>query len=103
MRLPHLRKKHPEKFHPSSRNFWLAAQRIHPRQRIDYQGGDMSRTIVLFAGLLFAFALGAVSGYAAKTVTTPAAPVAQHAAACPQGTHAVVWYTAKTWACASNQ
>lgn len=63
----------------------------------------MSRTIVLFAGLLFAFALGAVSGYAAKTVTTPAAPVAQHAAACPQGTHAVVWYTAKTWACASNQ
>ncbi|GEM_PF-4955797 len=63
----------------------------------------MRNTIVLLAGLLLAFAIGAVSGYAAKTVTTtPAAAVSRQATACPQGTHAVVWYTAKTWACVSN-
>ena len=63
----------------------------------------MRTTIVLLAGLLLAFAVGAVSGYAAKTVTTaPAAAVTHQSAACPQGTHAVVWYTAKTWACVSN-
>jgi len=62
----------------------------------------MRTTIVLLAGLLLAFAVGAVSGYAAKTVTTPAAAVSRQATACPHGTHAVVWYTAKTWACVSN-
>lgn len=65
----------------------------------------MRITLALVFAIVLAFVVGAASGYAARFVTTPAAAAAQGhstAAACPSGTHAVVWYTAKTWSCLSN-
>jgi hypothetical protein len=59
----------------------------------------MRTSVALFVGLLVAFLIGAGSGYAAKSVTSPAPGARPAVAACPQGTHAEVWYTAKTWAC----
>ncbi len=53
-------------------------------------------------GLIVAFALGSASGYAARTVASPAPQAAHSAAACPAGSHPVVWYTAKTWSCVSD-
>lgn len=61
----------------------------------------MRKVLVVF-GLIVAFALGTASGYAARTVNSPGAPAGPIRAACPQSTHAVVWYTARTWQCAPN-
>ena len=61
----------------------------------------MRRLLVVF-GLIVAFALGTATGYAARTVNSPAALAGHVSVACPQGTHAVVWYTARTWECAPN-
>ncbi|TMF46720.1 MAG: hypothetical protein E6I23_01970 [Chloroflexi bacterium] len=53
--------------------------------------------------LLAAFVLGSASGYAVKALSPGAAPVQQQrSSACPAGSHAVVWYTASTWACVKN-
>ena len=64
----------------------------------------MRTTVTLVFAIVVAFAAGATSGYAARTVTAPVAAAATHsAAACPQGSHAAVWYSARTWACVSDQ
>jgi hypothetical protein len=65
----------------------------------------MRITMALVAAIVLAFVLGAAGGYAARSVSTPAAAAAQihaGAATCPSGMHAVVWYTAKTWSCVSD-
>ena len=59
-------------------------------------------TIAMFAALLMAFVLGGIGGYAVKAITAPASVASRAAAACPTGMHAVVWYTAKTWACQAD-
>jgi len=59
-------------------------------------------TIAMFAALLMAFVLGGIGGYAVKAITAPAVGSTRATAACPQGMHAVVWYTAKTWTCQSD-
>lgn len=63
---------------------------------------SINRLAVLTA-LLAAFLLGSASGYLVKGLTPTAATAPpQHATACQAGSHAVVWYTAGTWSCASN-
>lgn len=61
----------------------------------------MKLMVALAFAVVFAFVLGAAGGYTARGLTASAAPaVAGHGdSACPAGQHAVVWYTAKTWAC----
>ena len=60
----------------------------------------------VLVALVAMFALGAVSGFLVRPASlAPAAATAaqQHAAtACPAGTHVVVWYTARTWACVGD-
>lgn len=59
--------------------------------------------LAVIAALLAAFLLGSASGYLVKGLTPSAATTAQqHAAACPAGSHAVVWYSAGTWSCVGN-
>lgn len=60
------------------------------------------RRVFVVLGLVVAFAAGSAGGYAARTVGAPTAPASHAAAACPAGSHAVVWYTARTWACVPN-
>jgi hypothetical protein len=63
----------------------------------------MRITLALVFAIVLAFVVGAAGGYAARSVTAPVAAAAQsHAADCPSGTHAVVWYTAHAWSCAPN-
>lgn len=58
------------------------------------------RSFAVVTALLAAFLLGSASGYAVGALTpNAAAPKVQHTAPCPVGSHAVVWYTAGTWAC----
>jgi hypothetical protein len=60
----------------------------------------MRITLVLVLALVIAFAVGAAGGYAVRGVTTQVAAAPRQAASdCPSGTHAVVWYTARAWAC----
>ncbi|HYL08372.1 MAG TPA: hypothetical protein VEU76_07465 [Candidatus Udaeobacter sp.] len=62
----------------------------------------MRTMAVFFIGLVFAFALGTATGYAARTGGRPNIPAARTAAnPCPQGQHPVVWYSARSWACES--
>lgn len=58
----------------------------------------------VLVALIAVFVFGALSGYLIRPSSVAApAPSAQHAAtACPSGTHVVVWYTARTWACVSD-
>jgi hypothetical protein len=59
--------------------------------------------LAVITALLAAFLLGNASGYIVRVLTPSAATTqVQHAAACPAGSHAVVWYTADTWSCVSN-
>ncbi len=59
--------------------------------------------LAAITALLVAFILGSASGYLVKALTPSAATtLQQHAAACPAGSHAVVWYTTGTWTCVSN-
>jgi hypothetical protein len=59
--------------------------------------------LAVITALLTTFLLGSASGYLVKALTPGAATTQlQHAAACPVGSHAVVWYTAGTWSCAGN-
>lgn len=60
------------------------------------------RRLFIVLGLVVAFAAGSAGGYAARTVGTATTPASHSAAACPDGSHAVVWYTARTWACLPN-
>ncbi|HEV2217077.1 MAG TPA: hypothetical protein VGV88_05825 [Candidatus Dormibacteraeota bacterium] len=53
--------------------------------------------VAILIALIAVFVFGALSGYLVRPSTAPAAP--QAASACPVGTHAVVWYTARSWAC----
>ena len=63
----------------------------------------MKITVALVVALVFGLVAGAAGGYAARALTVPVASATQQAAAaCPSGTHAVVWYTAKSWSCVSN-
>ena len=59
------------------------------------------RKVLVVLGLVVAFAAGSAGGYAARTVASPSA-VGSHSFACPAGSHAAVWYTARTWACLPN-
>ena len=54
--------------------------------------------MAMFAALLITFVLGGIGGYAVKALNTTSAGTV-HAAVCPAGAHAVVWYTAQTWTC----
>lgn len=60
----------------------------------------------VLAALITVFVLGALGGYLVKPSNAAApAPIAQRQSAattCPAGTHVVVWYTARTWACVSD-
>ena len=58
----------------------------------------------VLAALITVFVLGALSGYLVKpsSAAAPATRAATAATACPAGTHVVVWYTARTWACVSG-
>ena len=56
----------------------------------------------MFAALLLAFALGAIGGYAVKAISINSVSPTHAAAACPQGMHAVVWYTARAWTCQND-
>jgi hypothetical protein len=58
--------------------------------------------LAVITALLVAFLLGSASGYLVKALTPDATTLQQHTAACPVGSHAVVWYTAGTWSCVSN-
>lgn len=63
----------------------------------------MRTTVLLIFGLLVAFSIGAGSGYAARSVTSPTPAARPPVAACPQGTHPEIWYTARTWACVAGR
>ena len=52
------------------------------------------------AALAAAFALGIVSGFAAKSASAPAQSGAT--SLCQVGTHPVVWYSAYTWSCVAD-
>jgi len=58
----------------------------------------------VLVALITVFVLGALSGYLVRPTTAAApGPAAKHSATtCPTGTHVVVWYTARTWACVSD-
>ena len=67
------------------------------------------RSVWLIFGLVIAaFMLGSVGGYAVKAVSVPTSVSTQRIAAdrltapCPPGSHPVVWYTARAWACFSE-
>jgi hypothetical protein len=69
------------------------AARHHPRVSIG--------ALPLVVALMAAFVFGGIGGYAARTLNSaPAAGAA--VSACPAGSHAVVWYTARSWACVSD-
>jgi len=70
----------------------------HTFRRSSFTAG----TVAMFAALLLAFALGAIGGYAIKAISITSVSPTHAAAACPQGMHAVVWYTAKAWTCQSD-
>jgi hypothetical protein len=59
------------------------------------------RKVLVVLGLVVAFAAGGAGGYAARTVGSPSA-AGSYSSACPAGSHAAVWYTARTWACLPN-
>ncbi len=61
------------------------------------------RTVVLLLAFVSVFVLGGAGGYLVKGLTAAPAVASQPAAGtCPGGTHAVVWYTAKTWTCVTD-
>ena len=61
----------------------------------------MKITLTLIAAVVFAFAVGALGGYAARSMAaSPTAAASRQA--CPPGAHPVVWYTAKSWSCLSD-
>lgn len=62
----------------------------------------MRITLALVVAVVLAFVVGAVSGYAARSLNPSGTLSSAHAAVCPSGSHAVVWYTAKTWSCVGN-
>jgi len=59
------------------------------------------RKVLVVLGLVVAFAAGSAGGYAAHTVGSPSA-AESHSSACPAGSHPVVWYTSRAWACLPN-
>jgi hypothetical protein len=67
------------------------------------------RSLWLIAGLVIAaFMLGSAGGYAVRAVSVPISVSTQRIAAdrttapCPPGSHPVVWYTPRAWACFSE-
>lgn len=61
--------------------------------------------VAILVALIAVFAFGAVSGYLVRPAS-PAAPARATQTlmtACPNGTHVVVFYTARTWACVAGQ
>jgi hypothetical protein len=57
----------------------------------------------LLLAVVVAYLIGGASGYLTRGLTAgPAAAAGSVVSACPAGSHAVVWYTARTWECASN-
>lgn len=72
------------------------------------QKARLPETPWLWPVLLLIFVLGSASGFAVRAVSAPAVSSTQPAAvvrlteACPSGSHAVVWYSAKAWSCISD-
>lgn len=62
----------------------------------------MRITLALVVAVVLAFVIGAASGYAARSLNSQVSVSTTNGAACPSGSHAVVWYTAKTWSCVGN-
>ena len=67
------------------------------------------RSVWLIFGLVIAaFILGSAGGYAVRAASVPISVSTQRIAAdrltapCPPGSHPVVWYTARAWACSSE-
>ena len=65
------------------------------------------RVSIRFVWMLLAFVVavmfGGVGGYAARTLSVPApASSSNPAGACAPGTHPVVWYSARAWACVND-
>ena len=60
----------------------------------------MASKIAVIVALLVAFCLGSAGGYFVRTAT--ASSEQAPAAACPLGTHPVVWYSAHAWACVAD-
>jgi hypothetical protein len=62
----------------------------------------------LLAAFLLVFALGSVSGFVVRALTTPTAASNQRVAVlrvtepCPLGSHVIVWYSVEAWGCVSN-
>ena len=65
----------------------------------------MRVTLVVFFAVILAFVAGAAGGYTVRGLSNaPVAAASAHdTSACPPGTHAVVWYSARTWSCISDQ
>lgn len=63
---------------------------------------------LLFGLVIAAFMLGTAGGYAVRAVSVPIGVSTQRVstdqvtAPCPSGSHPVVWYTARAWACMSQ-
>lgn len=61
-------------------------------------------TAVAFFALVVMFLIGGFSGYVLRAMSGPAStpPPPRASAACPAGSHAVVYYSAGTWSCVDN-
>ncbi len=60
---------------------------------------------VLAGALLVAFVLGAAAGYSLRPLGGQAAAAATEsrpASACPAGSHAAVYYSARAWSCVAG-
>jgi len=61
------------------------------------------RTAVLLTAFLSVFVLGGAGGYLIKGLSASPAAASQSASgSCPASSHAVVWYTARTWSCETD-
>ena len=70
------------------------------------RAGSARQSLSVIAAVAAAFLLGGAGGYLVKGAAVSAVPTASVKAApasvCPSGTHIVVWYTAQTWSCLSD-
>ncbi len=61
------------------------------------------RTAVLLIAFLSVFVLGGAGGYLIKGLSASPAAASQSASgSCPAGSHAVVWYSARSWTCVTD-
>jgi hypothetical protein len=72
--------------------------------RASFRGAQLSPSVVrLFVvALLSVFLIGGAGGYLARGLSSTAAAPAAATSACPAGSHAVVSYTTRSWACVNT-